>query len=118
MKSQKGISYLNSFVVRAEEYFNTVDTEEMQKTPKFFDSEKEYRFCKAVVDNPLLNSSEYKKPIINMSSKTAGPIRKILVEKGYIVELKLDSKKGRGFVLEATDKGKEAVEGYERQSTP
>lgn len=79
-----------------------------------FDSQREYRFCKAVADHPLKPSSAYPK-LAGMSSKTAQTVRRSLVGKGYIREHTLDTK-GRGrsaLVLEALAAGQAAVTQHE-----
>ena len=86
--------------------------EQRQDSP--FASEREYRFCKAVVDHPLKASSTYPK-LAGMSSKTAQAVRRSLIEKGYIRGHALDTK-GRGrsaLVLEVLAAGKAAVSQHE-----
>lgn len=79
-----------------------------------FASETEFRFCKAVIENPMLACSAYPK-LAGISSKTAVLVRRSLVDKGFVHEHILDSGK-RGpssLLLEATPEGIAAVKKYE-----
>ncbi len=85
-----------------------------QKSNSAFESDQEYRFCKVIVENPMLASSKYPK-LAGISSKTAGPIRHILIAKGFVREHVLDSS-GRGpssLMLEATPEGVKALREHE-----
>jgi len=79
-----------------------------------FESDREYRLCKAIAENPLLASSKYPK-LAGISSKTAGPLRLKLIARGLVREHVLDSGK-RGpssLILEATPEGVKAIQEYE-----
>ncbi len=85
-----------------------------QKNYSPFESDQEYRLCKAIVENPMLASSKYPK-LAGISSKTAGPLRPKLISRGLIREYALDSG-GRGpsrLILEATSEGVKAIQEYE-----
>ncbi len=57
------------------------------------------RLLRAVVDKPMLRSSEYAK-LAGMSPNTANKVRPILIEKGLIREQKLESgRRGRAAIL-------------------
>jgi hypothetical protein len=76
--------------------------------------DREYRFCKAVGDNPLMPSSGYAK-LAGMSSKTSVAIRPRLVAEGFIRERMVDPA-GRGastILLELLPAGTEAVNEYQ-----
>ena len=109
--------------VPAEEFANWgKDPLEAKRTPAEsglgpFESEREGRFCKAVVDHPLQPSSSYPK-IAGISAKTAQPIRRRLVAAGYIREHTVDSgRRGRSTILlEAQQPGIEAVSQYQARA--
>ena len=85
--------------------------------PSLFQSQQEYLFCKAIVENPMLASSKYPK-LAGISSKTAGPLRPKLIAQGLVREHVLDSG-GRGpssLILEATPKGVTAVQEHESET--
>lgn len=79
-----------------------------------FASEREYRFCKAVVSHPLRPSSAYPR-LAGLSPKTAQPIRRRLVSLQFIRERPLDvGSRGRtALLLEPLPAGIAAVTGYE-----
>jgi hypothetical protein len=79
-----------------------------------FESEQEYHFCKAVVNQPMQASSTYPK-LAGISSKTAKKVRDQLVSRIYIREHTLDSgDRGRSSILlEPLPAGVEAVQKYE-----
>ena len=63
-----------------------------------FDSEREFRFCKAVVAEPMLPSSRYP-ALAGMAPKTAQPIRESLLTKGYLREHKIETgRRGRSAI--------------------
>lgn len=78
-----------------------------------FDSEREFRFCKAVVEEPMLPSSRYP-GLAGMAPKTAQPIRESLVAKGYLREHKIETgRRGRSAIcLEPLPAGIAAVAEY------
>ncbi len=82
-----------------------------------FASEREYRFCKAVVSHPLRPSSAYPR-LAGLSPKTAQPIRRRLVSLQFIREQPLDvGSRGRtALLLEPLAAGIAAVTGYEARS--
>ena len=88
----------------------------LQLDPKkrLFDSEQEYNFCKAVVNQPMQASSTYPK-LAGISSKTAKKVRDQLVERAYIRQHTFDSgDRGRSSILlEALPAGIQAVQKYE-----
>ena len=75
-----------------------------------FADEREYRYCKAVIDRPLRPSSAYPK-LAGISPKTAQPIRQKLIEAGLIRQHQQDSGKrgGRTLLLEPMSPALEAV---------
>lgn len=79
-----------------------------------FDTEQEYHFCKAVVNQPMQASSTYPK-LAGISSKTAKKVRDQLVLRVYIREHTIDSgDRGRSSILlEPLPAGVEAVQKYE-----
>ncbi len=80
-----------------------------------FEDEREYRFCKKIIEQPLLPSSQYPK-LVGIGIQTAVKIRKKLIAQGYIKERAVDSS-GRGrstLLVEATPAGIEAVDMYEK----
>jgi hypothetical protein len=83
---------------------------------RLFDSEQEYHFCKAVVNQPMLASSTYPK-LAGISSKNAKKVREQLIAKAYIREHALDSgDRGRSSILlEALSAGIQAVQKYEEK---
>lgn len=78
------------------------------------DSERTYRYCKAVLDHPLQPSSRYA-ALAGLSPKSVKPIRQRLVDAGLIQEHRLDAQaRGRTAVLlEGRPQGAAAVRGYE-----
>ena len=79
-----------------------------------FDSERAYRYCKAVAQDPFKPCSHYP-AVAGMSTKTALPIRKSLVNRGWIRERTVNSG-GRGrarILLEPTPQGIDAVARHE-----
>ena len=81
-----------------------------QEKPSSFSSDREYRFCRAVVSNPMQSSSTYPK-LAGISPKSARAIRQQLVTKGLIREHRLDpGRRGRSTILlEPLPAGQEAV---------
>lgn len=81
---------------------------------QLFESEQEYNFCKAVVNQPMQASSIYPK-LAGISSKSAKKVREQLVSRAYIREHTFDSGvRGRSSILlAALDAGIEAVQKYE-----
>ena len=79
-----------------------------------FASAREYRFCRAVRQNPMRPSSTYSK-LAGVSSKAAVSIRRKLVSCGYVREHVVDSGcRGRSaIVLEISPAGEKAVTSYE-----
>lgn len=78
-----------------------------------FASEREYRFCLAVLHHPLQPSSAYPK-LSGISPKLALTIRRQLVARGYLREHRLDSARGRSAIrLEVLPVGREAVNRYQ-----
>jgi hypothetical protein len=91
--------------VRAEEFLNwgrpktCADEGAARPVKGPFESDREYRFCRAVIEHPFEPSSSYAK-LAGISSKIAGPIRKRLVSVGYLREHAVDSaRRGRSAVL-------------------
>ncbi len=88
-------------LVRAIEFFESVETE-VEVSPAAsspFTDQREYQFCKAVVDHPLQPSSRYPK-LAGVSSKAAVKLRRALVAKGFIRERIIDSGgRGRSTIL-------------------
>ncbi len=85
-------------------------TESDSPKVKLFASDKEFRFCQAVVENPLKPSSAYAS-IAKVSPKYVKKIREQLITKQYIKEHVLDSG-GRGrstLLLEPLPAGIDAV---------
>ena len=78
------------------------------------DSERTYRYCKAVLDHPLQPSSRYA-ALAGLSPKTVKPILQRLVNAGLIQEHRLDAQsRGRTAVLlEASPQAAAAVREYE-----
>lgn len=108
--------------IRASEFFNSNDIEDQtQQNPhktdtKLFANDREYRFCRAIVENPLQPSSVYPKQA-GISAKSAKSFREDLIAKGYIREQILDSG-GRGrstILLEMLSAGIRAVNHYRPQ---
>ena len=83
-------------------------------SPSPFESDQEYRFCKAVADNPMQPSSTYPKPA-GIATKSAKGIRDSLVAKGFLVEHPFHTgRRGRASILlEATPAGQAAVRAHE-----
>ena len=81
---------------------------------RLFESEQEYHFCKAVVNQPMQASSAYPK-LAGISSKSAKQVRDQLVARAYIREHAFDSGcRGRSSILlEALPSGIQAVQKYE-----
>ena len=79
-----------------------------------FESEREYRFCKAIVDKPLLPSSRYPK-LAGISSKTALRVRRRLVSAGFVRERIVDTaRRGpRTLLMEPLPAGQAAVKEHE-----
>jgi hypothetical protein len=107
-------------VVPAQEFFKKSDTlassecDARVAVSPFLD-DREYRFCKAVVDNPLQASSQYPK-LVKISTKTAFTIRQRLIDKGFIRERTLDlARRGRSTILlEASESGIAALALHEQ----
>src|SRR5687768_5248233 len=107
-----GLQRLESLhVVPAQEFFQKqplVDDGEPKANAMVspFIDDREYRFCKAVVDNPLQPSSHYPKHV-KVSTKTAITLRQRLIDKGFIKERTVDSAhRGRSTILlEASESG-------------
>jgi len=80
-----------------------------QATSAFTD-ERAFRFCRAVVDQPLQPSGEYAR-LAGVGTQTAVRLRTALVAKGFIREHTLQTgKRGRAAILlDATDAGRTAV---------
>ncbi len=88
-------------LVRAVEFFESGETgvAVAPAVSSLFADQREYRFCKAVMDHPLQPSSRYPK-FAGVSSKTAVKIRRALVAKGFIREQTVDSGgRGRSTIL-------------------
>ncbi len=103
-------------LVRAIEFFESGETSAAvaAAASSSFADEREYRFCKAVLDHPLQPSSRYTK-LAGVSSKTAVKIRRALAAKGFIREQIVDSS-GRGrstILLEPLEAGRAALAGHE-----
>lgn len=103
-------------LVRAIEFFESSETDAAVASvaSSLFADQREYRFCKAVVDHPLQPSSQYPK-LTGVSSKTAVKLRRALVAKGFIREQIVDSG-GRGrstILLEPLEAGRAALAGHE-----
>lgn len=82
-------------------------------------TERQRRFCKALIDHPLLPSSQYPR-LLGVSSKTAVQLRRDLVERGMIHERRIDGA-GRGrstILLEISRRGREAVAACEATTGP
>lgn len=118
----KSLDYLLSIpVVRANEFFENDNQQTEQKKNRnktkdksIFNDDREYRFCKAVIDYALKPSSDYPK-LLRMSTTTALRIRQKLVAKKYIRKRTLDTS-GRGrskILLEPTSEGIAAVNNYQ-----
>ena len=75
-----------------------------------FENDGERRYCKSIVDDPMLPSSQYPK-LAGVSPKTAQRFRQRLVQAGLIREHMVESgRRGRhSILLEATAKGLAAV---------
>ena len=93
-----------------------LDQPSCQRKKSLFDSDQEFRLCKAVVGHPLQKSSRYPK-LAGISAKTAQPLRHALVAKGYIREHTMNSgRRGRNTILlEALPAGANAVAHDESQ---
>ena len=79
-----------------------------------FADDREYRFCKAVVENPMQPSSAYPK-LAGVAARSAKAIREALVAKQFICEHTLATG-GRGrssLLLEALPAGKAAVKTHD-----
>ncbi len=81
------------------------------------DSERAYRFCKAVTEQPLLPSSQYPS-LAGVSSQTAKRIREQLLDAHLIREHRFDSgRRGRTAVLlEALPDAAAALAEFEAQN--
>ena len=81
-----------------------------------FASEREYRYCKAVIDQPGQPSSRYPK-LAGISTATAQAIRRKLVAAGLIRQQTANANGGRSPVLlEILPAGQAAVAAYESRS--
>ncbi len=82
-----------------------------------FASEAEYRFCKAVADNPMKPSSSYA-GLAGISCKTAQPIRSRLIAAGYIRQhvVQTNTRGRSSILLELLPEGKAAVELHEQKA--
>ncbi|MCH8851746.1 MAG: hypothetical protein IID41_03740 [Planctomycetes bacterium] len=103
-------------LVPAIEFFESSETGAAvaQAASSLFADQREYRFCKAVMDHPLQPSSRYPK-LVGVSSKTAVKMRRALVAKGFIREQIIDSG-GRGrstILLEPLGAGRAALTEHE-----
>ena len=80
-----------------------------------FASDREYRLCKAIAENPLQPSSFYPAKA-GVSSKTAQPLRRKLIRLGYIREhvVKKNLKGRSTILLEILPAGKAALDNYEK----
>jgi len=89
-----------------------------EPSTRLFGHEREYRFCRAVVERPMQPSSAYPK-LAGISSKYAKHVREQLIRMGYVREHRIDSgARGRSAILlEALPKGIEAVQAYGRTGT-
>ena len=83
-----------------------------------FDSDQDFRFCRAVANNPLLNSSAYSK-LAKVSPKSIKKIRERLVaEKLLRLHVLETGGRGRGsMLLEVTEQGLKAIADYENQES-
>ena len=99
--AEEGQAFGDMPLVRAIEFFDTGETGAVvgPTASSSFADEREYGFCKAVVDHPLQPSSRYPK-LAGVSSKAAVKLRQVLVEKGFIREQIVDSGgRGRSTIL-------------------
>ncbi len=92
-------------VVRATDIAEDSDSRELRcggvpgSSPADSLSPTALRLLRAVVEKPMLRSSEYAK-LAGMSPNAAGKVRPVLIEKGLIREHKLESsKRGRAAIL-------------------
>jgi len=78
--------------------------------------ESEYRLLKAIIDNPMLSSSQYV-TLAKISPNTLRKLRPELIQKGFIREHEVDSgKRGRTKrILEPLELGINAVKAYVQQ---
>ena len=104
-------------VVYASEYDNWGQIESISNSVEsqgsLFENDKEFRFCQAVVNQPMQSSSSYSS-IAKVSPKYIKQIREQLIAKKYIREHILDSG-GRGrstILLEPLPEGIQAVKEY------
>lgn len=83
-----------------------------------FANDQEYRFCKAVADNPMKNSTAYAK-LARVSPKSVKQIRQQLLAKRYIAQHTLDSAgQGRSsLLLEILPEGTTAIANHEKGAT-
>ena len=81
-----------------------------------FAKDQDYRFCRAVADQPLQPSSVYPKSA-GVSPKDAVAIRQRLMEAGYLRSRQLDTgRRGRSsLLLEITDAGRQALAAHETE---
>ena len=84
--------------------------------PSPFAKDQDYRFCRAVADQPLQPCSIYPKNA-GVSPKDAVAIRQRLMEVGYLRSRQLDTgRRGRSsLLLEVTGRGLQALESHERK---
>ncbi|RKY07133.1 MAG: hypothetical protein DRP56_06250, partial [Planctomycetota bacterium] len=79
-------------------------------------TDSEYRLLKAIIDNPMLSSSQYVK-LAKISPNTLSKLRPGFIQRGFIREHEVDSgKRGRSKrVLEPLETGVKAVKAYVQQ---
>ena len=91
-----------------------LDLPQSPRKSSLFSSKLGYRFCRAVVQQPMQPTSTYPK-LAGISSKSARELRLQLIAMGFIREHKMNtSARGRASVLlEALPAGIDAVKQYE-----
>jgi len=90
-------------------------------SPTSLQSEQEYKFLKAVVDQPMQPSSAYRK-LAGIKAELVRPIRQRLLQCGHIRThvMNIGQRSRTALLLEALPTGKTAVSHYEenRRSKP
>jgi hypothetical protein len=87
---------------------------ESPPVPTSLQSEQEYKFLKAVVDQPMQPSSAYRK-LAGIKAELVRPIRQRLLQCGYIRThvMNIGQRSRTALLLEALPAGKTAVTHYE-----
>jgi hypothetical protein len=87
-----------------------------QQVPPPLLTDSEYRLLKAIVDNPMLASSQYVK-LAKISYNTLSKLRPEFIKKGFVREHPIDSgKRGRSkLILEPLEAGIKMAQAYSQQ---